>query len=81
MRKKDITKADGSLLSPSDIKNKFALPESPTHYTNVKPPANTEVYRGVTKEQVQQGWGNGGGIQYEFNGSYNDSWFVGEFSF
>lgn len=72
-------KSDGSILSPSEIKNKFALPEAPTHYTKIQPPSNTQVYRGVAKEQVQQGWGNGGGMQFEFNQQPQSGWFVGEF--
>lgn len=79
MRKKDVIKSDGSFLTPAEIKNKFALPEAPTHYTKIQTPANTQVYRGVAKEQVQQGWGNGGGTQFEFNQQPQISWFVGEF--
>lgn len=67
MRKKDIVKSDGSFLTPSEMKNKFALPEAPTHYTKIQPPSNTQAYRGIAKEHVQLGWGEGGGIQFEFN--------------
>ena len=80
MRKKDVLKSDGSFLTPIEIKNKFALPEAPTHYTKMQIPSNIEVFRGVAKEQIQQGWGNGGGIQFEFNQQPKSSWFVGEFS-
>jgi len=80
MRKKDIIKPDGSLMTPLEIKNKYALPELPTHYTNVNLPPNKQVYRGVAKEQIQQGWGNGGGIQFEINEPPQSSWFSGEIS-
>ena len=62
----------------STSQNKFALPETPTHYTNIQTPANTQVFRGIAKEQVQEGWGNGGGAQFEFNQQPQSSWFVGE---
>ena len=78
MRKKDIIKSDGSFLTPSEIRSKFALPEVPTHYTKIQPPLNTQVYRGVAKKQVQQGWGNGGGMQFEFKQQPQSNWFVGE---
>lgn len=61
MRWKDILKSNGSFLTPIEIKNKFALPEVSSHYTKIQPPLNIQVYRGVAKEQVQQGWGKGGG--------------------
>jgi len=78
MRKKDITKVDGSIMTPVEIKNKYALPEAPSHYTNVNLPTDKQVYRGVAKEQTQQGWGNGGGIQFELNETPQNSWFTGE---
>ncbi|WP_411029102.1 fibronectin type III domain-containing protein [Spongiimicrobium sp. 3-5] len=78
MRKKDITKADGSIMTPLEIKNKYALPEAPSHYTNVNLPSDKRVYRGVVKEQTQHGWGNGGGIQFELNETPQSFWFSGE---
>jgi len=50
-------------LSPTQIKDKFALPEMPTHISDVHVPAGTKIRTGTVG--AQEGWGTGGGIQYE----------------
>jgi filamentous hemagglutinin len=47
-------------LSPLQIKNKFALPELPTHASDVYVPAGTHIRVGTVGSQ--EGWGMGGGI-------------------
>ncbi len=50
-------------LTPQQIKDKFALPSTPTHISEVKVPAGTKVRIGTAAPQ--DGWGKGGGTQYE----------------
>jgi len=50
-------------LTPRQIQQKFALPELPTHVSDVHVPAGTRIRVGTVG--AQKGWGAGGGIQYE----------------
>lgn len=50
-------------LTPQQIKDKFALPELPTHISDIYVPAGTHITVGRTA--AQEGWGKGGGTQYE----------------
>ncbi|HMO67341.1 MAG TPA: hypothetical protein PKE25_01530 [Novosphingobium sp.] len=50
-------------LSPQQIKDKFALPELPTHVSDVSVPAGTRIR--VGEAGALPGWGNGGGLQVE----------------
>ena len=54
-------------LSPAQIKNKYALPEMPTHIVDVIVPKDTKVYKGTAGKVVNDGvlWGNGGGSQFQ----------------
>jgi filamentous hemagglutinin len=49
-------------LTPEQIKDKFALPDTPTLITDVKVPPNTRMRVGEAGENK---FGNGGGTQYE----------------
>ena len=50
-------------LSPAQIRDKFALPDLPTHISDVHVPAGTRIRVGTVG--AQNGWGAGGGTQYE----------------
>lgn len=50
-------------LSPAQIRDKLALPETPTMISDVRVPAGTHLRVGTVGKQ--EGWGNGGGVQYE----------------
>jgi hypothetical protein len=50
-------------LSAPEIKDKFALPELPEYVSDVNVPKNTRLRVGTTGRQ--DGWGEGGGTQYE----------------
>ena len=50
-------------LTPVQIKDKFALPEMPTQTSEVTIPAGTKIR--VGEVAPQNGWGGGGGTQYE----------------
>ena len=50
-------------LSAAQIRNKFALPDVPTHISDVHVPAGTKIRAG--KVAPQEGWGIGGAYQYE----------------
>ncbi len=50
-------------LTPEQIRDKFALPESPTLISDVKVPAGTIVR--VGEVAPQPGWGSGGSTQFE----------------
>ncbi|MCC8409079.1 DUF6443 domain-containing protein [Mucilaginibacter sp. UR6-1] len=54
--------ADVKDLSPSEIQDKFSLPNRPTHMVDVLPPEGTTVRVGVVAEAFGQ---SGGGIQYQ----------------
>jgi hypothetical protein len=58
MREEDIKG-----LSPEQIQNKFALPETPKYVSDVNVPAGTKVRVGTVG--AQEGWGTGGATQYE----------------
>ncbi len=53
-------------LSPSQIKDKFALPDTPKYISDVSIPRGTQIRVGIVGEQPS--WGNGGGTQYELLG-------------
>ena len=53
-------------LSPQQIQNRFDLPNTPTHVTDVKPLQGTTIRTG-TVNSVNFG-GNGGGTQFELQG-------------
>jgi hypothetical protein len=50
-------------LSPGQIQEKFALPEPPSYVSDVNVPAGTKIRVGTVG--AQEGWGSGGGVQYE----------------
>lgn len=50
-------------LTPLEIKNKFALPDMPKYVSEVHVPAGTSLR--VGRVAAQDGWGAGGGMQYE----------------
>ena len=49
-------------LSPSQIQDKFSLPEEPTHILTVKPPAGTLMQQSIAGEAYEGHLG--GGVQY-----------------
>lgn len=50
-------------LSAAQIRDKFALPDLPTHISDVHVPVGTRIR--VGKVAPQEGWGTGGAYQYE----------------
>ena len=50
-------------LTPAQIKSKFALPYTPTHYCYVNVPSGTQIYAGIANEVLE--WGAGNGVQFE----------------
>ena len=50
-------------LTPFEIKNKFALPDLPRYVSEVHVPVGTSLR--VGRVAAQDGWGVGGGMQYE----------------
>jgi hypothetical protein len=65
MKLEEITKADGSLLTAQQIKDKFALEYLPTKIAKVEIPAGTKMNCGIAGKI--EGWGLGGGIQFDLN--------------
>lgn len=53
-------------LTPEQIRDKFALPQTPEHKCSVTVPKGTHVRCGVANEQ--KGWGKGQGKQYDLMG-------------
>ena len=71
MREKDIIG-----LTPEEIKDKYALPYTPTHVVDVKIGSVT-IRTGVVKEV--DGWGKGKGQQFDTNGTrLNEGQFINE---
>ena len=71
MREKDIIG-----LTPEEIKDKFALPYTPTHVVDVKI-GNITIRTGIVKEV--ESWGKGKGQQFDTNGTrLNEEQFVNE---
>ena len=71
MREEDIVG-----LTPEEIKDKFALPYTPTHVVDVKI-GNITIRTGVVKEI--EGWGKGKGQQFDTNGTrLNEEQFINE---
>ena len=71
MREKDIIG-----LTPEEIKDKFALPYTPTHIVDVKI-GNITIRTGIVKEV--ESWGKGKGQQFDTNGTcLNEEQFVNE---
>ena len=63
-------------LTPEEIKDKFALPYTPTHVVDVKI-GNIIIRTGVVKEV--DGWGKGKGQQFDTNGTrLNEEQFINE---
>jgi len=59
-------------LTPLEIQNKFALPNTPRYICDVELDAGTHIRLGEVNSV--DGWGNGGGIQYDLIGQR-----IGEF--
>ncbi|MCL1883013.1 MAG: InlB B-repeat-containing protein [Defluviitaleaceae bacterium] len=68
-----MRRADVQGLTPAQIRDRFALPSTPTRITDVNIPAGTPMFAG-TANRVP-GWGNGGGVQFQIE-TYNPAWFV-----
>ncbi len=67
-----LEKSDIDGLSPTEIQNKFALPNTPKYICDVKLKAGTRIRKGIAN-QVEE-WGSGGGTQYDLIGQR-----IGEF--
>ncbi len=59
-------------LSAQEIKDKFSIPELPTHISDVNVPAGTNIRVGVAAKV--EGWGKGGGTQVEVLDRVQDDW-------
>lgn len=57
-------------LTPKQIQEKFALPDTPTHIADVDVPKGTRLRAGTVNPI--EGWGNGDGQQFDFIGNYID---------
>ena len=68
MRESDIAE-----LTAEQIKDKFALPATPRYKTDVKIPSGTKLRTGEVNPV--EGWGRGGGTQYDLMGQR-----IGEFT-
>ena len=55
-------------LSPAEIQNKFALPQTPVYICDVNIPAGTQLRFGVANSVP--GWGTGSGIQFDLMGGF-----------
>ncbi len=60
-------------LSPKQIQDKYSLPEFPTFVSEVRVPPQTRMRMG--KAASQEGWGGGGGMQYELLDKIDNSFF------
>lgn len=73
MRKEDIRDVNGKLLSPLELKRRFALPHVPTHFCRVELPKGTTLRVGVTNPPSRAGGGDV--VQYQILDETRLSWF------
>ena len=50
-------------LTPAQIRDKFALPDTPSFVSDVYVPSGTKIR--VGKTAAEEAWGSGGAYQYE----------------
>ena len=60
------------MLKAKEIKQKLALPKTPTFISTVTVPAGTTMYAGVVSPNR---YGSGLGIQFEFKNRPSAEWF------
>ena len=60
-------------LSAEQIRDKFSLPQTPTHICDVNIPQGVKIEISVAGRALE---GSGGGIQYRFIENYNKLWFT-----
>ena len=60
-------------LSAEQIREKFSLPQTPTHICDVNIPQGVKIEISVAGKALE---GSGGGVQYRFIESYEDIWFA-----
>ena len=61
-----MRKCDIEGLTSSQIKDRYALPEAPTHICDVQVPSNIELQTGIANKV--DAWGKGGGQQFDTMG-------------
>jgi len=61
-------------LSPAQIQSKFSLPETPKYISTVEVPSGVTVRMG--RAAGQEGWGIGGGMQYQVLPRVSKHWFA-----
>ena len=72
-----MKKSDIQGLTPTEIADKYALPQKPTHMCDVNLPPDYRLECGIANRV--DGWGSGGGLQFDFMGQrVADSSFVNE---
>jgi hypothetical protein len=69
-----MSKSDVEGLTPAQIRDKFALPETPSFVSDVKVPAGTVIRTGEVAPQA--GWGAGGATQFELLNRLPESLFT-----
>lgn len=65
-----MKKSDIEGLTPAQIADKYALPKEPTHICDVKVSTNFNLQTGIANSV--EGWGNGGGQQFDTMGQLID---------
>ena len=73
MRNEDIRDVNGKLLSPLELKRRFALPHVPMHFSRIELPKGTTLRVGVTNPPSRAGGGDV--VQYQILGKGEKSWF------
>jgi len=70
MPKSEITRPDGTMMSPAEIQQKFSLPETPTHIVDVKPDKHVRTTVSTVAGKLPENggagnhFGDGGGQQW-----------------
>ena len=77
MLKRDtINPTTGKQMTPKEIQNKWALPETPTHIQPVVPKKDTLVKVGqAAGKKDGNNFGDGGGIQFKMQDKLENEWF------
>jgi len=76
MRREQVVDAQGRLLTAKELQRKFALPEPPTHISDVTIPQGNPADIHISIVRPVRGWKRGDVVQYNFDRLPSKSWFL-----
>ena len=76
MRREQMVDAEGRLLSPKELQRKSALPEPPTHISDLAVPSDKALDIHISTVSPVAGWKGGDVVQYNFDKLPPKNWFI-----